>query len=268
MNMMTDKKMIKNTSQDSHLYNLLFTVVLSFFVLFSLSGCYMANRTESLGDITPLTPIKDPRKNDSYHPVTMPMPEPQEHKTRVNSLWQGGATGFFKDQRAKNVGDILTVDVQITNDMLEFKSKTDRKRDNQQAANLQKFFGFEATLGNILPQEVDPSSLINYQNNPTYVGDGTTERKEKMSFKMAATIVQILPNGNYVITGRQEIRANFENRELMLTGIIRPADISSTNIITYDKIAEARISYGGRGQLTDLQQPPIGTQVLEKVMPF
>lgn len=233
-----------------------------------LSGCYMANRAESLGDVPALTPIKDPRKNDSYHPVTMPMPAPQEHKSRVNSLWRGGATGFFKDQRAKHVGDILTVNVQITNDMLEFSSKTERKKNNNQTANLARFFGYEASLGNLFPAEVDPSDLINLSNTPNYTGDGKTTRTEKMQFKMATTIMQILPNGNYVISGRQEIRANFENRELILTGIIRPADISSTNTIDYDKIAEARISYGGRGQITDLQQAPLGSQILEQVMPF
>ena len=242
--------------------------VLCSFLCILMAGCYSAHRLENLGDKPALTPIKDPRKVDSYHPVTMPTPAPQQHERRVNSLWQSGATGFFKDQRAKNVGDILTIDVNIANDMLEFESKTTRKRENKQAANLAKFFGYEAKLGNIFPDEVDPSSLIDYANTPEFSGDGKTTRKEKMAFKIAATIVQILPNGNYVVSGRQEIRANFENRELLITGIVRPADITSVNSVSYDKIAEARISYGGRGQITDYQQPPIGTQILDHVMPF
>lgn len=247
----------------------IYRMVISCLCLLFLSGCYTATRLESLGDKPPLTPIKDPTKLKNYHPVTMPMPEPNtQHTARVNSLWQDGAKGFFKDQRAKNVGDILTVEVNITGDLVEFSSSTDRARENKQTAGLTKFFGFEGTLDNILPDGVDPSALIDYNNKPEYTGSGQTKRQEKMSFKVAATIVQILPNGNYVVSGRQEIRANFENREIGLTGIVRPSDITSVNTISYDKIAEARISYGGRGNIMDYQQPPVGSQVLTHAMPF
>lgn len=262
------KHTFSNSKSEYKSFNFFITLFLMGMALISLQGCYSLNRLEALGDKPALTPIKDPRKNDSYHPVTMPTPAPQQHQTRPNSLWQAGASGFFKDQRAKNVGDILTVDVNIADDNVEFQSTTTRKRDNKQTANLAKFFGYEAGLGNFFPQEVDPSSLIDIGNKPEFAGDGKTVRKEKIKFKIAATIVQILPNGNYVITGRQEIRANFENRELMITGIVRPADISSVNSISYEKIAEARISYGGRGQISDYQQPPVGTQVLDHILPY
>ncbi len=236
--------------------------------LILLPGCYTASRLESLGDRPPLTPIKDPTKIKSYHPVTMPMPEPKVHEHRINSLWQDGAKGFFKDQRAKNVGDILTVKVDITNDQVEFFSETERKRENKETSGVTNLFGYEQYAKKVFPAAVNPSSLVNFSSKPEYKGNGKTKRTEKMTFKIAVTIVQILPNGNYIVSGRQEIRANFENREIFIRGIVRPSDISSTNTISHEKIAEARISYGGRGNIMDYQQPPIGSQVLTHVMPF
>jgi flagellar L-ring protein FlgH len=81
-------------------------------------------------------------------------------------------------------------------------------------------------------------------------------------------VTQVLPNGNLVVQGRQELRVNFEVRELQITGVIRQQDISSTNTVSYTKLAEARISYGGRGQLTDVQQPRYGQQLLDIIAPF
>ncbi len=233
-----------------------------------LSGCYALNRLENVGDRPSITPIKDPTKLPNYHPVTMPMPEPKEHEHRVNSLWQDGARGFFKDQRAKRVGDILTVNVNITNDQAEFSSDTDRDRETTEKFSVNSFMGYEKDFAQVLPEAVIPKDLVGLSNKPTYKGGGKTKRSEKMSFKLAVTIVQILPNGNYVISGRQEMRVNFENREISLTGIVRASDITSANTVSYEKIAEARISYGGRGNIMDYQQPPIGSQIMTHISPY
>lgn len=238
------------------------------FLCLALTGCYTLDRLENVGDRPPITPIKDPTKLPNYHSVTMPMPEPQEHVQRVNSLWQAGAQGFFKDQRAKRVGDILTVDVNIAGDSAEFSSESDRTRETTEKFTVDNFMGVEKSFAEVLPEAVVPEKLLGLSNKPTYKGKGKTKRSEKMTFKMAATIVQILPNGNYVISGRQETRVNFENREISLMGIVRPSDITSANTVSYEKIAEARITYGGRGNIMDYQQPAYGAQIMTQLSPY
>jgi flagellar L-ring protein precursor FlgH len=237
-------------------------------IILMLPGCYTLDRLEHVGDSPPATPIKDPTKLPNYHPVVMPMPHAQLHERRVNSLWQDGARGFFKDQRAKNKGDILTVNIDISEQMGEITSDTDRSRNTTEKVSVNNFMGYEAKASKVLPEGVDPSNLVGLNSNPTFTGSGTTKRTEKLKLKVPATITQILPNGNYVIHGRQEMRVNFEMREVSITGIIRAEDISSNNIVEYEKIAEARVIFGGRGNVMDFQQPPVGSQVLNHIMPF
>lgn len=245
-----------------------FPLLSALFLSLVLTGCYTLNRLEDVGDRPAITPIKDPTKLPSYHPVTMPMPQPQEHVHRVNSLWQTGAQGFFKDQRAKRVGDILTVNVNITGDSAEFTSESDRNRETTENFSVDNFMGYEKSFAEVLPEAVIPAKLLGLSNKPTYKGAGKTKRSEKMNFKMAVTIVQILPNGNYVISGHQETRVNFENREISLVGIVRPSDITSANTVSYEKIAEARITYGGRGNIMDYQQPGYGAQIITQISPY
>ena len=97
---------------------------------------------------------------------------------------------------------------------------------------------------------------------------GSVRRNEKLTLRVAATVLDVLPNGVLAISGSQELRVNFELRELLVTGLVRPADISRQNEVTYDKIASARVSYGGRGQISDVQQPRIGQQVADILLPF
>lgn len=233
-----------------------------------LSGCYTLHRLEHLGNAPPSTPIKDPTKLANYHPVVMPMPEPDAPPRRINSLWQTGARGFFKDQRAKRKGDILTVDIDMSNHSAEIKSETDRSRSTSESAQLNNALGYEQYLPKILPHAGMASNLLGMSSNPNYEGSGMTKREEKMRLKIAATIIQTLPNGNYVIQGRQEMRVNFEMREMSVTGIVRPSDIDSTNTVRYEKIAEGRIVYGGRGNVMDFQQPAYGQQLIDHIMPF
>jgi flagellar L-ring protein precursor FlgH len=128
--------------------------------------------------------------------------------------------------------------------------------------------GYESKLPNIFPKAVDPKNLVNFSSNPTYDGVGEIKRSESLNLKIAATVTQVLPNGNLVIIGRQEMRVNGEVREMQITGVVRPQDILAENTISYEKIAEARISYGGRGQISDIQQPPWGQQILDVISPF
>lgn len=233
-----------------------------------LAGCYNAGRLEDIGDVPNLNPIKDPTKLPDYHPVTMPMPEAQQDRAQVNSLWRSGARGFFKDQRAKKVGDILTVKVDISDEKAEFTQDTNNNRTATQKTAAPKVLGYETHFAKVLPEAVDPTNLVDVTSNPTMTGHGEVKRKEVLKFDLASTIIQILPNGNYVIQGRQEIRANFEVRELIVQGIVRPEDITSTNDIGLEKIAEARISYGGRGDQMDMQQAPLAHRLWNLISPF
>lgn len=242
----------------------IFTTIVSIMVL---SGCSAADRLANIGSAPSLSKIENPAEEGDYRKVSMPMPEVAEVKKENNSLWGGDKQTFFKDQRANNIGDILTVMIDIE-DEATLENETERSRSSNENAGLDNFLGFEADLPELLSDSLNPSQLVNANAGSTHRGQGSTEREEEVKMKLAATITQILPNGNMVIQGRQEVRVNFEKRVLELAGIIRPEDITVDNMITYDKIAEARISYGGKGQITDMQQPRYGQQVYDILFPF
>jgi flagellar L-ring protein precursor FlgH len=234
----------------------------------SLSACNAVDRLASVGEQPRQSPIQNPTAIPGYQPVTMPMPATQYEERQANSLWAGGSRKtFFKDQRAKDIGDILTVNIDIA-DEANMKNETKKNRDSDETAALPHALGFESYLGKVLPGPADPTALLSGATSSSHDGKGEIKRNEDIKLKVAATVAQILPNGNMVITGNQEVRVNFENRVLQVTGVIRPEDISIDNTIPYEKIAEARIAYGGRGQVTDLQQPRYGQQLLDIISPF
>ena len=232
-----------------------------------LSACSAAERLANIGEAPDLAPIKNPAEHGDYQVVSMPMPEFKEVKTEKNSLWGGDRQTFFKDQRANNIGDILTVTIDI-DDEAEFENETERTRTNNEDADLNSFLGNELELAEIFSENIDNTSLIDATSTSTSRGEGTIEREEEIRVQLAATVTQVLPNGNLVIQGRQEIRVNFEKRILELAGVIRPEDITVDNSIPYERIAEARISYGGKGHITDVQQPRYGQQVYDILFPF
>jgi flagellar L-ring protein precursor FlgH len=233
----------------------------------ALGGCNMATRIASIGQEPPLSRIENPLESREYRPVSMPMPAPEPVARQANSLWRPGARQFFKDQRAARIGDIVTVNVNI-NEKAQLNNSTERTRESSDKAGLPKFFGFESSLNRILPQAVDPSSLVEFGADSGSKGTGKVQRNETVNVKVAAVVTQILPNGNMVIQGRQEVRVNYEVRELVISGVVRPEDITSTNSVNHTQIAEARIAYGGRGQLSDLQQPRYGQQLFDIVFPW
>ena len=195
------------------------------------------------------------------------MPPPSLNERQPNSLWETGGRAFFRDQRASHVGDVLTVVVTI-NDQAQIQNETKRARSNADTANLTNFFGLESKLNSLLPNAVSPSSLVNMGSTTSNDGKVSIGRQEQIDLRVAATIIQILPNGNLVLEGMQQVGVNYDMRELDIKGIIRPEDIAADNTITYDKIAEARINYGGKGTIGDIQQPRYGSQLLDILMPF
>jgi len=234
---------------------------------FLLTGCNAFERMSEIGDQPKFASIEDPTNRDGYRPVKMPMPPPSLSERQPNSLWEPGGRAFFRDQRAGKVGDILTVVVTI-NDQAQIQNQSKRSRSNTETADMTNMFGLETKLGKIFPSAVDPESLVDMGSATSNDGKGSIGRQEQVNLRVAATIIQILPNGNLVLEGKQQVTVNFDMRELEIKGIIRPQDIAADNTITYDQIAEARINYGGRGTIAEVQQPRYGTQLLDILMPF
>jgi flagellar L-ring protein precursor FlgH len=232
-------------------------------IALTVTGCSGINRLRNVGEQPALSAIDNPTAKPGYRPVQMPMPTPEPVHFNSNSLWRTGSRAFFKDQRAARVGDLLTVRVRIA-DKAEIENTTERTRSGTDSMGMPNLFGLE----NKLPEVMDPSSLVSTNSATKSTGQGSVDREEEIATNIAAVVTQVLPNGNMVIEGRQEIRVNFEVRELIVAGIVRPEDIQSDNVIDSTKIAEARIAYGGRGQITDVQQPRYGQQVLDIVLPF
>ncbi|MCC6776568.1 MAG: flagellar basal body L-ring protein FlgH [Hyphomicrobiales bacterium] len=230
----------------------------------SLGGCYSLDRLRWVGDTPPLSSIENPTTQPGYKPVQMPMPAPQPAVYQPNSLWRTGSRAFFKDQRAHQVGDILTVKVRLA-DKATVENETQRSRKNSEDSGIDNFFGKPKVP--IMNTPV-PTRIFTGDSTSSSDGKGSVDRKEELFTNVAGVVTQMLPNGNMVIEGRQEVRVNFEVRELIVAGIVRPEDIESDNTIDSTKIAEARIAYGGRGQLTDVQQPRYGQQVLDVLLPF
>ena len=233
----------------------------------TLSACNMFNRLASVGEEPKLSSIESPAPLAAPQAVSLPMPAPQSIERQPNSLWRPGSRAFLKDQRASNVGDILTVIIEIQ-DNAAITNTTTRNRSAAENSSASAFLGYEASLAQILPEAVDPTNLIDLDSDSSTSGGGGVNRNESINLRIAALVTQVLPNGNLVLAGRQEVRVNYEKRELQVAGIIRPEDITSVNTIDYDQIAEARIAYGGQGQISDLQQPRYGQQVFDILWPF
>lgn len=234
----------------------------------SLSGCGIWSRLSQIGQEPPLSPITNPTEAKGYEPVSMPMPEVREQKRAANSLWSQGSSGFFKDQRASKVGDIITVKVSTKDTALMENEMEQNRDDNTDSLGVSSVFGYEKYLGKVFPDTVNKDGLINITSNREIAGDGKIDRKENINVTFAAIVTQVLPNGNLVIEGTQEIRVSYEVRQLSMRGIIRRADISSDNTIESSKIAELRVSYGGQGVISDVQQPRYGRQVIDVLAPF
>lgn len=230
----------------------------------ALGGCSSIDRLSQIGEQPKLSAIDNPTTQPGYKPVQMPMPKPEVASYNPNSLWRNGSRAFFKDQRARQVGDLLTVTVNIT-DKANIENDTSRSRTNKEDSGITDFIGSQTiTQAN----KILPGRILTADSTSSSEGKGSVDRKEALQTNVAAVVTQVLPNGNLVVEGKQEIRVNFEIRELIVAGIVRPEDIQSDNTIDSTKIAQARIAYGGRGQITDVQQPRYGQQVMDVLLPF
>ena len=229
-----------------------------------LGGCANIDRIANMGQQPPLSPVNNPTTTPNYRPVSMPMPELQPVAYIPNSLWRNGSRAFFKDQRAHQVGDILTIKVKIQ-DKAEIDNETKRSRNTKEDSGIDNLFGLMKIP---FTKQAIPNRLLTADSTTQTDGKGSVNRQEALLTNVAAVVTQVLPNGNLVIEGKQEVRVNFEMRELIVAGIVRPEDIEADNTLDSQKIAQARISYGGRGQITDVQQPRWGHQIFDAILPF
>src|ERR1700761_6499113 len=220
----------------------------------SLSACSAVDRISNIGQ----APKMDAVGNPAGAKIVSEIPKPQPITHIDNSLWQPGAQSFFHDPRAMHVGDVITVNVAVA-DNAKLDNSTTRTRTNSDDANLTNFFGLE----NALPSSMNPGSLVKMGSDTSNVGAGAVKRSESVNLTLAALVAQVLPNGNLTISGHQQMLVNNEMRDLQVSGIVRTEDITSDNTVDLNQIAEARITYGGKGTVSDVQAPRYGSEFMD-----
>lgn len=232
-----------------------------------LGGCSdFLTRLSEVGGPPKMTRTADLTKDPNYPNAKVPMPVPEMVAVQANSLWRPGGRQFFKDQRAHAVGDVLTILINV-NDVANEMNNTSITRNGNEGMQVPNMFGLENVVPHVLPH-VSSSNLVNTGSSNANITLGQIQRNEQVTTSLAGVITQVLPNANMVVVARQQMRVNGEMRELVVTGIVRPEDIASDNTVLHDRLAEARIVYGGRGTMSDQQVPRYGQQLLDALMPF
>ena len=220
-----------------------------------------------VGKAPDFSPLEGSTQHHAIYSRALPLSTEGDGPGEASSLWTADTGSLFGDRRAAQRGDILTVVIEI-DEKAEISNQSDRSRTGAQSMGVPSLFGIPQRLDAQLPEGATMADAVQTNSSSTFQGDGSTARQERLTLRVAATVVEELPNGVLRIEGQQEVRVNFELRELIVTGYVRPADISRQNEISYDRIAGARIAYGGRGQITDVQQPRWGQQVTDTILPF
>ncbi len=232
--------------------------------LLSLAAC---SPLDQVGRAPDFSPLEGSYQHHAIYSAPMPDVADPNGLSDASSLWTAGKASLLGDRRAGQRGDILTVVIEI-DDRAEIKNSSGRQRSGSQTMGIPSLLGIPQRIDESLPDGASMAEAVDLNSNSQFSGSGTVSRNEKLTLRIAATVVEKLANGVLRIEGQQEVRVNFELRELIVTGYVRPADITRQNEITYDKIAGARISYGGRGQISDMQQPRYGQQISEILLPF
>ncbi len=240
------------------------TALSLFLVGAALSGCA---RFDHVGKRPDFSPNDAGREHLAMSVQGLPRSLERQRAVDEASLWSGARNSLLGDRRASDRGDILTVVVEIDEEA-EISNSTSRSRSAQENLSMPGFFGLPQRLDTRLPDGATSDEAVSIQSDSESEGDGSVRRNEKLTLRIAATVTDVLTNGVFRIEGSQEVRVNFEIRELLVAGYVRPEDISRANEITYDKIASARISYGGRGQISDVQQPRWGQQIADIILPY
>ena len=233
----------------------------------SLALLGACGRMDHVGKAPSFSPANETPEHVAMLWQGLPISTHPQRAVDNSSLWSGERQSLLGDRRAISKGDILTVVIEI-DEKAEISNGTSRSRSGDESLGVSNLFGLPQRLDEHLPDGASMATAVDLNSSSNSTGKGSVKRSEKLTLRVAATIVDVLPNGVLAISGSQELRVNFELRELLVTGYVRPEDISRQNEITYDKIASARVSYGGRGQITDVQQPRYGQQLLDVILPF
>lgn len=239
-------------------------VIIASLFCVALANC---GRLDHVGQPPSLSPQNESVERQAMIYSGLPATTQDLSEYRKASLWSGDQSSLFGDRRAFTTGDILTVIVEI-DDKAEISNTSSRSRSSNESLGIPHLFGVPQRRNKSLPDGASLDTAVEFGADSASQGNGSVRRNEKLTLRIAATVVDVLPNGVLRIEGSQEVRVNFELRELFVSGFVRRADITRQNEITYDKMASARISYGGRGQISDVQQPRIGQQVLDAILPF
>lgn len=234
------------------------------FLCLAAAGC--TNLAE-VGRAPGFTPVEGSNAQYALYSTAMPEAADPGGPGGDSSLWTASSESLLGDRRAARRGDILTVVIEI-DDSAKMSNSSDRSRSGAQSMGMPQMFGIPQRLDEKLPEGASMAEAVATDSSSTFSGSGDIARSEKLALRVAATVVEELPNGVLRIEGQQEVRVNYELRELIVTGYVRPADISRQNEVTYDKIAQAQISYGGRGRISEVQQPRYGQQLTDALLPF
>jgi flagellar L-ring protein FlgH len=221
----------------------------------------------TVGRAPEFAPLEPRLEHAALYNVPLPATTERFAPAASASLWSASQRSLLGDRRANQPGDILTVVIEI-NDSAQISNSTQRGRTGSQSMGVPQLFGVPQIAERYLPDGASLANAVQMQSASAFQGSGSVTRNERVALRVATTVIERLPNGVMRIEGSQEVRINNELRDLVVTGFIRPEDISRRNEITYDRIAGARISYGGRGQITQVQQPRYGQQISEILLPF
>lgn len=191
----------------------------------------------------------------------------KEIQRESGSLWNANNGSMFTDRKAQRVGDIVTVLISETASASK-EASTSTSRGSNMSASIPNFFGLENDDIWNGYNPVDLSNLVNAEFSNGFDGSGTTSRTEDLSASLTTQVVGLYPNGQLKIRGGKEVMVNNEVQIIYLTGIIRPVDITAANTVSSTKILNARISYTGKGAISDKQSPGWMMRALDNVWPF
>jgi flagellar L-ring protein FlgH len=238
-------------------------------VLITLGLSTACTQVEQIGQEPSFTPVRSTAEHTAMMTESLPVSinTASLPPTAPASLWTGDRGSLLGDRRAMQRGDILTVVIEI-DDSAQISNSSDRSRSGNQDLQINDLFGLPERINGELPAGASLDTAVGLGSSSTFSGNGSVQRNEQLTLRIAATVIDVLPNGVLSIEGSQQVRVNFEMRELLVSGFVRPADITRQNEVTYDKIASARIAYGGRGQISEVQQPRYGQQAAEILLPF
>lgn len=230
----------------------------------SLGACA---RVSNVGKVPQMTPTEGTQEFEAMRDNAFAQTQLPQRSSDAASLWTSKSASLVSDRRASQRGDILTVVIEI-DDRAEIQNSSGRSRSAADDVSIPALAGIPQRIDKSMPEGASMDELVEARASSSFKGSGNISRRDKLTLRVAATVVDSLPNGILRIQGTQEVRVNYEVRELTVTGFVRPSDIGRRNEIAYDRIASARISYGGRGQISDVQQPRYGQQIADIILPY